>query len=244
MNLGDKLIEIRKENKMSQESFAETLGVTRQTVSNWENYKNYPDINTLIKISDKFNISLDILLKGDKKMINKIDKEVKNSKKYKNRFIILITILLLIILSFSIYSIKYTLTKNNLESKFQEALKSNKFHKNKEGYYSYNYSKNIVFGVPKQKMPSLLEFKMDFKTKELYCDIVLDNGNTIEALWNDYNNYIFALYNKTTVIASSASIKEKDRINIAKLSEELNLDESYLENIINKGNKLYKDFYK
>ena len=61
MNLGDKLIEIRKENKMSQESFAETLGVTRQTVSNWENYKNYPDINTLIKISDKFNISLDIL---------------------------------------------------------------------------------------------------------------------------------------------------------------------------------------
>ena len=63
MNLGDKLIELRKENKMSQEKFAEILGVTRQTISNWENYKNYPDISTIIKISDVFHISLDILLR-------------------------------------------------------------------------------------------------------------------------------------------------------------------------------------
>ena len=59
MNLGDKLIKLRKDNKMSQEQFAEEIGVTRQTVSNWENYKNYPDISTIVKISDIFNISLD-----------------------------------------------------------------------------------------------------------------------------------------------------------------------------------------
>lgn len=51
MNLGDKLIKLRKDNKMSQEQFAEEIGVTRQTVSNWENYKNYPDISTIVKIS-------------------------------------------------------------------------------------------------------------------------------------------------------------------------------------------------
>ena len=88
MNLGDKLLKLRKDNKMSQEEFAEALDVTRQTVSNWENYKSYPDINTIVKISDKFSVSLDVLLKGDTKMIDNIDKEVRNSKKYKKILIV------------------------------------------------------------------------------------------------------------------------------------------------------------
>lgn len=71
MNLGNKIQKIRKDNKISQEAFAEVLNVTRQTVSNWENQKNYPDIETLILISDKYNISLDVLLKGDNQMIKK-----------------------------------------------------------------------------------------------------------------------------------------------------------------------------
>ncbi len=82
MNPGNKIIELRKDNKMSQEQFAEVLNVSRQTVSNWENYKSYPDISTIIKISNVFHISLDILLKEDKHMIAKIDKEIKNIKKF------------------------------------------------------------------------------------------------------------------------------------------------------------------
>ena len=81
MNLGNKILKLRKDNKMSQEDFAEALNVTRQTVSNWENLKNYPDIETLILISDKFNISLDILLKGDREMIKSIDKKIKDYSK-------------------------------------------------------------------------------------------------------------------------------------------------------------------
>ena len=53
MKFGEKLIKLRKEKKLSQEQLAEELGVTRQTISNWENYKNYPDIAMLTKISDK-----------------------------------------------------------------------------------------------------------------------------------------------------------------------------------------------
>ena len=89
MNLGDKLIKLRKENKISQEEFAEKLGVSRQTVSNWENYKNYPDISTIVKISELYNISLDILLKGDLEMINNLDTKIKNSKKYKNILLVI-----------------------------------------------------------------------------------------------------------------------------------------------------------
>ena len=83
MNLDEKIRKIRKDNKMSQDNLAEILNVTRQTISNWENGKNYPDIETLIKISDKFNISLDILLKENMNMVKKIDKNVKDTKKYK-----------------------------------------------------------------------------------------------------------------------------------------------------------------
>ena len=59
MNLGNKISEIRKKNKMSQEEFAELFNVTRQTISSWENSKSYPDIETLIKISDKLMIYYD-----------------------------------------------------------------------------------------------------------------------------------------------------------------------------------------
>ena len=115
MNLGDKILKIRKDNKMSQEQFAEILNVTRQTVSNWENGKNYPDIETLIKISDKFNVSLDILLKGDKEMIKDINKKIKNNKVLKIIIVVLIVIIALIV-GLKIYeTIDYYLEINNVD---------------------------------------------------------------------------------------------------------------------------------
>ena len=107
MNLDEKIKKIRKDNKMSQDDFAEVLNVTRQTVSNWENKKNYPDIETLIKISDEFNISLDILLKENMVMVKEIDKNVKNTKRYKMILVIIAFILVLTASAFGIYGIKY-----------------------------------------------------------------------------------------------------------------------------------------
>ena len=116
MNLGNKILKIRKDNKMSQEQFAEILNVTRQTVSNWENGKNYPDIETLIKISDKFNVSLDILLKGDKEMIKDINKKIKNNKVLKIVIAVLIVIIIALIFCLKIYeTIDYYLEINNVD---------------------------------------------------------------------------------------------------------------------------------
>ena len=75
MNIGEKIIEIRKERKMTQEDFAKIFHVTRQTVSNWEHEKSYPDLQMLIDISNQFEISLDTLIKEDSKMVKTIDKE-------------------------------------------------------------------------------------------------------------------------------------------------------------------------
>lgn len=75
MRLGKRIFDIRKSNGLTQEEFANMFSVTRQAVSNWENDKAYPDLHTLVGISDKFNITLDVLVKEDKRMIESIDKE-------------------------------------------------------------------------------------------------------------------------------------------------------------------------
>lgn len=55
----------RKERGLTQQEAAKIFHVTRQTISNWENEKNYPDIPTLVAISDYYEVSLDYLMKGD-----------------------------------------------------------------------------------------------------------------------------------------------------------------------------------
>ena len=82
MQLGQAIVQIRKERGLTQEAFAKMYSVTRQTVSNWENEKSYPDLSTLVKISDEFNVSLDILLKGDFRMVKDIDKKIKKQPFY------------------------------------------------------------------------------------------------------------------------------------------------------------------
>ena len=61
MDIGAKIKQARMEAKMTQEQVAEGLGVSRQTISNWENDKTYPDIISVIKMSDLYDISLDKL---------------------------------------------------------------------------------------------------------------------------------------------------------------------------------------
>ena len=75
MNIGNQILTIRKEKQLTQEEFGRLFHVTRQTVSNWENGKSYPELQILVSISDQFDISLDTLLKEDSKMVQSIDKE-------------------------------------------------------------------------------------------------------------------------------------------------------------------------
>lgn len=65
MELGKQIKMYRLENKLSQEELADRIYVSRQTISNWENDKSYPDINSLVLLSEVFKISLDRLIKGD-----------------------------------------------------------------------------------------------------------------------------------------------------------------------------------
>ena len=75
MNIGNQISAIRKEQQLTQEQFRSLFHVTRQTVSNWENEKSYPDLQMLIDISNQFEISLDTMIKVDSKMVQTIVKE-------------------------------------------------------------------------------------------------------------------------------------------------------------------------
>ncbi|MBR6524886.1 MAG: helix-turn-helix domain-containing protein [Clostridia bacterium] len=68
MEIGSKLKKARNIKGITQEQAAELLDVSRQTISNWENDKSYPDIMSVIKMSDIYSVSLDHLLKEEKSM--------------------------------------------------------------------------------------------------------------------------------------------------------------------------------
>ena len=75
MNLSKQIKKHRERLSLSQEGLAEKLYVSRQTISNWENEKSYPDVHNLLLLSVLFDVSLDELVKGDvEQMIETIEK--------------------------------------------------------------------------------------------------------------------------------------------------------------------------
>ena len=73
MNLGTQIKKHRGALALSQEELAEKIFVSRQSVSNWENNKTYPDIKSLLMLSELFEISVDELIRGD---VNIMKKEI------------------------------------------------------------------------------------------------------------------------------------------------------------------------
>lgn len=82
MELGNQIKAHRAVLSLSQEELAEKVYVTRQTVSNWETGKSYPDIHSLLLLSALFDVSLDQLIKGDletmKQEVNAADVKAMN----------------------------------------------------------------------------------------------------------------------------------------------------------------------
>lgn len=99
MELNTQIKKYRAKMNLSQEELAEKVFVTRQTISNWENSKNYPDIHSLLLLSSLFNISLDQLIKGD---IDIMKEEIKESELHKFNHNGSIFTILLIVTIFSI----------------------------------------------------------------------------------------------------------------------------------------------
>ena len=94
MMIAEKLQEERQKAGMTQDQVAEKIMVSRVTVSRWENGKSLPDIVSLISLSDLNSISLDELVKGDSKMVEKVWKDAKDANT--NKRLIGVTAILVI----------------------------------------------------------------------------------------------------------------------------------------------------
>ena len=99
MEIGNIIKDARKKSSMTQEEAAEKLCISRQTISNWENGKTLPDIVSVIKMSDLYQISLDELLKGDTRMIKKVERDEKEKKFYRAMITSIIGLLFLLVIS-------------------------------------------------------------------------------------------------------------------------------------------------
>ena len=103
MKIGDKLKKARMDKKLTQEEVAEKIFVSRQSISNWENNKTYPDIGNVIALSDLYQISLDELLKGSDNFMKHLEEStdiVKSNKK----LIIIIIFALLVVIAMAIFT--------------------------------------------------------------------------------------------------------------------------------------------
>lgn len=103
MKLGQLLKEARSKTGFTQEYVAEAIHVSRQTISNWENEKSYPDVLSVIKLSDLYKVSLDDLLKGDDNMLKHVEESTNIVASNKKLFLAIMANILLIAL-FMVFS--------------------------------------------------------------------------------------------------------------------------------------------
>ncbi len=127
MELGRRITELRKANNLTQEGLAERCSVTRQTISNWENGKSYPDLEMLVFISDSFDISLDALVKGDGKMVQEITKEQRKGR-FQNYKMAALTVGLLLLVGLGLFTLDHTYVRLSTEDCGAEVVTVNSVH--------------------------------------------------------------------------------------------------------------------
>lgn len=103
MKIGDQLKKARMDKNLTQEEVAEKIFVSRQSISNWENNKTYPDIGNVIALSDLYQISLDELLKGSDNFMEHLE-ESTNLVKSNKKLMTLIVVALIVMIVMAIFT--------------------------------------------------------------------------------------------------------------------------------------------
>ncbi|WP_232842577.1 helix-turn-helix transcriptional regulator [Levilactobacillus tujiorum] len=101
MTLGENLKQARTDHQLTQQAVAEQVNVSRQTISSWETGKSYPDIDSLVTLSNLYGLSLDILIKEDTGMLDYLRKsEVMENLRPIRQVMLGLNFLFLILLTF------------------------------------------------------------------------------------------------------------------------------------------------
>lgn len=106
MKLGSSVKEKRTELGLTQQDLAEQLNVSRPTISNWETGRSYPDLDSLLQLSDILGLTVDSLLRGDTQTMNKMNTHMKRGKHLRQLLIFLLVPALIIITLISLRAYK------------------------------------------------------------------------------------------------------------------------------------------
>lgn len=229
MTVAEMIKQTRTASNMTQEEYGLKLGVSRQTVSSWENGRSMPDLQMLIDICNIYHISLDKLLNEDNKFVNKIDFYGRIGKILKIISICLVIAVILLVIAFFRWKIIATDKNEAFANNAKEwgfALEN--------GYYQMEEN-NVYYQLPNQKLPL---FKDDFFAKNSLAEFDIDNTEITIAIYDEKNivNIIFnhnrslevewTKTGKLKVIESTLNDKEKDLLKqneneIKQISEQL-----------------------
>ncbi len=166
MTVAEMIKQTRTESHMTQEEYGLKFGVSRQTVSSWENERSLPDLQMLIDICNTYHISLDKLLNEDKEFVEKID----FYSKYKKALKIFGMFLVVCFLIFGAIFINWKITEGNMNQAFENNMKRLGFVKEKQIYVLEK--DDISYHLPNQKLPFL---KKDFYVKNSYADLIIND---------------------------------------------------------------------
>jgi len=232
IKIGEKIKEERLKKEWTQEQLGKELSVSRSAVSSWEVGRNYPDLETIVIISDLFGISLDQLLREDIQMTTIITQKTKMNKYYKIA-LILMSCLFLSYLGFNTYlrSTEKKYHNNLLENHWVHSpdIKPafNQFELKEDGlsYYTLIMPTGLI-GVP------LTEHKLTIITRYEPFVTSIRNDEDIEIIIHKDNDPSVDYFAKVKVDTDLNIIKE-----VTSLSE---TDRNKTENYLSKNKKEYQ----
>ena len=115
MEIGKKIMELRKKNGLSQEELAEKVGVARQTISKWELGETSPDLKQSKELSKIFNVSLDELTNNDIKDV--LVEKTSNTEKLAGLTLKIIKIMVILIIVLPILLVVSRIIFKNIREK-------------------------------------------------------------------------------------------------------------------------------
>lgn len=249
MKIGQTILKLREEKKMSQEEFAQYYHVTRQTISNWEKEKNYPDLETLVKISDEAGVSIDSMLKDNMVMVQTIDKKVKHLKLFKIGTLVILSLVLIVFGYIGIQNHK----QDSFIQTYKVILQELGFEKKGNNYSLVDG--NVKYDVYMFERPDTLKWNQEMKDEEKFiigtiCDDSNDNATLTIRKTKDFITLNIA---KNTTVGSALKVDEYslDKNGAVKFKENMNNEdyklysqlESDIKACVTKLNNMYVELY-
>lgn len=210
MTVAEMIKKTRTDCHMTQEEYGRKFGVTRQTVSSWENARSMPDLQMLIDICNTYHISLDALLNEDQAFVEKID----YYSRYRKWVKIILSCVAAVALILAVTLVGWQAKANRANEAFSEAALQMGFVM-EDGHYVLR-SEDGIYALPNQKLPFLKgQFNAQYSEAflnigEAEVEIHLYYGEDVTVEWNHYRSVKGHIDSAGRFVIEDNSLNEKE----------------------------------